>query len=395
MRRQPARKATRAVVLALWLAIAVGLGGCAGGFSWNPLSWFESAPTQVPAPLAPIASPIAVRTLWQASVGDGGHAAFSPAVAAGSVFAAGGDGTVARIDERTGRQLWRVDVGSRLSGGVGTDGTLVVVGSAEGEVIALEASGQVRWRARVSSEVLAPPEVAGDLVVVRSADSRVFGFDARDGRRRWVYQRQTPSLAVRSPSGLAVSGGHVFAGFPGGKLVALAQSNGGLRWEGTVSLPRGTTELERMSDVSGRPWVGERNACAVAHQGRAACFDLANGTVLWAREISSSAGLAVDARYVFVSEDRGAVSALDRTTGTSVWRQDKLQYRRLSAPLPLAQEVVVGDVEGYLHLLSREDGAFAGRVATDGTPIRGAPVRIEGGFVVQTRGGGLYAFGRN
>jgi outer membrane protein assembly factor BamB len=111
--------------------------------------------------------------------------------------------------------------------------------------------------------------------------------------------------------------------------------------------------------------------------------------------MSSSAGLAVDARFVYVSEDRGAVSALDRNTGTSVWRQDKLQYRRLSAPLPLAQDVAVGDVEGYVHLLSRENGAFVGRVATDGTPIRNAPVPIAGGFVVQTRGGGLFAFGRN
>jgi len=382
-----------ALVAALWLPIALGLGGCSGGFSWNPLRWFDPAPTQVPAPLAPIASPIAVGTLWQTGVGSGAQAAFSPAVADGSVFAAGGS-AVTRLDERTGRPLWGADAGSRLSGGVGTDGALAVVGSPEGEVIALEAGGQIRWKARVSSEVLAPPVVAGDLVVVRSADSRVFGFDARDGRRRWVYQRQTPSLTVRTPAGVAVGGGHVFAGFPGGKLVALAQSNGGLRWEGTVSLPRGTTELERMSDVSGQPWVGERNACAVSHQGRVACFDLGNGSMLWAREMSSSAGLGVDAQYVFVSEDVGAVSALDRTTGRSVWRQDKLQYRRLSAPLPLEREVVVGDVEGYVHFLARETGAFVGRVATDGTPIRSAPVRIAGGFVVQTSGGGLYAFAR-
>ncbi|MCL4799109.1 MAG: outer membrane protein assembly factor BamB [Burkholderiales bacterium] len=392
MSRAPRRRARR-LALAVAATAALGLGGCSG-FSWNPLRWFEPAPTQVPAPLAPIASPVAVPTLWQASVGDARGAAFAPAVAAGSVFAAAGDGTVARFDERSGRQLWRVAVGSPLSGGVGSDGVLVVVGSTEGEVIALEAGGQLRWKARVSSEVLAPPEVVGDLVVVRSADSRVFGFDARDGRRRWVYQRQTPSLAVRSPAGVTVSSGFVFAGFPGGKLVALAQSNGGLRWEGTVSLPRGTTELERMSDVTGNPWVGDRVACAVAHQGRAACFDLTNGAMLWAREMSSSAGLAVDGRAVYVSEDRGAVSALAANSGISVWRQDKLQYRRLTAPLPLERAVAVGDVEGYVHLLARDTGAFVARIATDGTPIRSAPVPIVGGFLVQTTGGGLYAFSR-
>ncbi|MCZ7564591.1 MAG: outer membrane protein assembly factor BamB [Burkholderiales bacterium] len=383
----------RGLALALAAAAALGLGGCSG-FSWNPLRWFDPAPTQVPAPLPPITGQAAVSTLWQASVGDARGAAFAPAVAAGSVFAAGGNGTVARFDERSGRELWRTDVASPLSGGVGSDGRLVVVGTTEGEVIALEAGGELRWRARVSSEVLAPPEVAGDLVVVRSADSRVFGLEARDGRRRWAYQRQTPSLAVRSPAGISVSSGFVFAGFPGGKLVALAQSNGGLRWEGTVSLPRGTTELERMSDVTGNPWVGDRVACAVAHQGRAACFDLANGVLLWAREMSSSVGLAVDGRAVYVSEDRGAVSALAASSGTSLWRQDKLQHRRLTAPLPLERELAVGDVEGYVHLLARDTGAFVGRLATDGSPIRSAPVPIAGGFLVQTSRGGLFAYGQ-
>jgi outer membrane protein assembly factor BamB len=243
----------------------------------------------------------------------------------------------------------------------------------------------------VSSEVLAAPEIAGDLVVVRSADSRIFALDARDGRRRWVYQRQAPALAVRSPAGLVVRGGFVFAGFSGGKLVALSLANGGLRWEGTVSVPKGTTELERVTDVIGLPWIGEREACAVAFQGRVACFDLGNGSQLWARDMSSSSGLGVDARFVYVSEDRGAVSALERATGRSLWRQDRLANRNLSAPLPLGAEIAVADLQGFVHLLARDSGAFVGRVATDGSAVRSAPVPVANGFLVQTSGGTLYA----
>jgi outer membrane protein assembly factor BamB len=233
--------------------------------------------------------------------------------------------------------------------------------------------------------------VAGDLVVVRTADSRIFALDRRDGRRRWVFQRAAPALAVRSPAGAVARGGFVFAGFSGGKLVAVALANGGLRWEGTVALPKGTTELERVSDVVGLPWVGEREACAVAYQGRVACFDLGNGNQIWARDISSSAGLGVDARYVFVSEERGAVTAFERTTGRSFWRQDKLANRHLSAPLAVGPEVAFGDLEGQVHLVSRDSGAFVGRMATDGTPIRSAPVPVGSGFLVQTTGGALYA----
>jgi len=372
---------------ALVLALAGTLAGCA---ALNPFNWFGRSEKERRAPLTEIKQSLSVRTLWQASVGDSRGYLLAPAVAGGSVYAAAYDGTVVRLEEETGKQIWRVDVGDAITGGVGSDGERVVVGTAEGEVITLDNDGRVLWRARVSSEVLSPPAVVGDRVVVRSADNRIFAFDARDGKREWVYSRSAPALIVRGPFDMEVRGGFVFAGFPGGKLVAVALNNGGLRWEGTVALPRGTTELERVADVVGKPWVGDREACAVAYQGRIACFDLRSGNLLWARDISSSAGLDVGDGNVYVSEDAGAVTAFNRS-GASLWRQDKLAGREPSAPLALGPEIVVGDVEGYVHWLAREDGAFVARQATDGSPIRAAPVPIAGGFLVQTSKGGLYA----
>jgi outer membrane protein assembly factor BamB len=109
--------------------------------------------------------------------------------------------------------------------------------------------------------------------------------------------------------------------------------------------------------------------------------------------MSSTSGLALDARYAFVSDEKGMVYALDRSSGTSLWRQDRLRLRNLSAPLALGHQIVVADVEGYVHLLDRESGEFAGRVATDGSAVSTHPVSLpNGGFLVQTRKGGLYAF---
>ncbi len=92
-----------------------------------------------------------------------------------------------------------------------------------------------------------------------------------------------------------------------------------------------------------------------------------------------------------MSDDRGAVHALDRSSGRSLWKQDRLAHRQLSLPLPLGAEVVVGDLQGYVHVLARETGAFAARASTDGSPVRAAPLRLPEGFLVQTQGGGLYA----
>jgi outer membrane protein assembly factor BamB len=362
------------------LAGAILAAGCSG----------PSGPKM--AELSPLPSSIPVRSLWQASIGKAGDAIFFPAVVSGAVYAAAQDGTVARFDVATGRESWRVKLNEALSAGVGSDGSLVAVGTLEGEAIALDAaSGAVRWRARVSSEVLSAPVVTGDLILVRTGDGRLFALDAKDGKRHWLYQRSSPPLSVRSPTGMVAQQGYLFTGFAGGKLVAIALANGGVRWEATVALPRGATELERVTDVVGVPVIAGREVCTVAYQGRIGCFDGTSGNALWTRELSSTAGLAVDARYVFVSDEKGAVHALDRAGGATVWKQDRLFLRRLTAPLPLGETVAVGDVEGFVHFLSRETGAFVGRIGTDGTPIRSTLVRLDQGLLVQTQEGKLYA----
>ena len=361
--------------------------------SLNPIDWFRSAPTgPKPAELPALSSGQPVRTLWQANVGGAGIFVFSPALVGDSVYAAARDGSVTRLDAASGKVIWKVAAGAQLSGGVGTDGKLVAVGTDKGELIVLDADkGTLRWRARVSSEVLAAPKVAGGLVLARTADSRIFAFDATDGKRKWVYQRAAASLIIRSPAGMTIHEGHVFAGFSGGKLVALLLDTGALRWEVSVSQPKGATELERVSDLSGDPAVIGREVCAASYQGRAACYELQNGNQIWAREMSTLNGMSVDARYAYVADEKGAVHSLDRTNGRSVWKQDRLANRELTLALALGGEVVFGDLQGYVHFVARDSGAFVARVATDGGKIRAAPVKIPGGVLIQTLNGGLYA----
>lgn len=159
-------------------------------------------------------------------------------------------------------------------------------------------------------------------------------------------------------------------------------------WEGAVALPKGATELDRVADVVASPVVDGRLICAVAFQGRVACFDMGQGGAMtWSRDLSSVTGLAMDSRYIFISDDKGVVYALDRQSGSSLWKQDKLKNRRLSAPIVTRGLVAVADAEGIVHFMSREDGSFAARQKTDGTPVR-APLQMLGTAVlVQTTGG--------
>lgn len=356
--------------------------------SLNPFS--SSAGGSKMAELQPIKATVDARILWRESVGKSDDYVFVPAVLGSSVYVADKNGTLARFDD--GKQIWRIAVGQTLSGGVGADTKTVVVGSPKGELFAFAAAdGKSLWKTRATSEVLAPPVLGDGIVVVRSGDNRLAAYDVADGKRKWIYQRPTPALSLRVTAAPVLADKYVFAGFPGGKLIAVSAVNGTPVWEGTVALPKGTTELDRVADVTSEPVISGQDVCAVAFQGRVACFDLGTGNLVWARELSSTAGLAIDNRYVYVTDDKGAVHALDKASGASVWKQDKLFMRRLTAPLVRGNLIAVADVQGVVHFLSREDGSFVARVATDGSSVN-APLRAFGkNLIAQTSNGGLYA----
>lgn len=362
------------------------LAGCASLDAINPFA--KKGPKM--ADLKPFTATAQTRVVWQESLGKSGDYAFTPAVSGSSVYAAGSNGTVMRIDE--GKTVWKIEAGQRLSAGVGTDGRLVAVGSPEGDLLVFSAAdGKLAWKAKATSEILAPPAVGEGLVVVRSGDNRLIAYDAADGKRKWIFQRPAPALSLRAIAAPVIDGKYVFAGFPGGKLIAVSLSNGAPVWEGTVALPKGTTELERIADISSSPVIVGRTICSVAYQGRVACFDLGNGNLIWARDVSSSVGLTMDSRHLFVSDDKGAVHALDLASGASLWKQDALSLRRVSAPLVRRNLVAVADVQGVVHFLNREDGAFAARLTTDGGAVVVPPQPLGRNLLVQTSKGGLYA----
>jgi outer membrane protein assembly factor BamB len=388
LRKQEQKQmAGRIGVAALALAM---LGGCSTLSSLNPFAR-KAAPRNPPAELVAFTPSQKLTTVWSASIGGAGNHLFSPAVADGSIFVAAGNGTLARLDAATGRQQWRIEAGMPLTAGVASDGRTVAVGATDGVLLAFDGTGKLRWKAQASSEILSAPALAGDLVIVRSMDNRIAAFDVESGARRWVVQRTAPSLTLRAAPGIAVAGPTAFVALPGGRLLALATVNGGPRWEVAIGDPRGATELERIADVSGMPAVAGNEVCAVAYQGRIGCVDAGSGAGRWAKPFSSSVGVGADQDYVYAADEGGAVHAFTLERGSSVWRNSELANRGLSAPVPFGRTVAVGDRFGYIHLLSRENGAFIARAASDGSPIRGTPITAGTNLIVQTQAGTVVA----
>ena len=361
-------------------AFAASLSGCA---------WFGSNAKKPPALPAVPATNAAVLG-WSANVGKSGGYMFVPGFRDRLVYAASNSGDVYALAEEGGRTVTRIETKARLAGGVGVGDNLVVVASVKGDVLAFDSAGRSLWKANVSGDVLASPAVVADKVIVRTADGRIFALNRIDGKRQWVFQRATPALTLRTNAGVLANRGTLYAGYPGGKVVAIEVEGGKPIWEATISLARGATELERVADVAGVPVLDDTRVCAAVYQGRTGCVETLSGNVLWSREISSPDGVAVDTKNVYVTDVEGNVFALDKTNGATLWKLEKLLRRDPGTPILVNGKLVVGDKDGLIHVMSVENGDLIGRLSTDGCRVVSL-LKNGDGAIAQTDKGGVFA----
>jgi len=352
--------------------------------------WFSPSDTVPPAPLIKFTPTQQVRELWSVDVGESRNAPMTPAVLPdGEIYAASDKGSLERIDEK-GHVVWRIHTRHDLSGGVGADKNIEVVGAYDGTVLAYDSNGKLLWHAQASNQIVGVPAISNQYVVVRSLDGHVEAFSRKDGKSVWNIERELPPLIIKSHSGPVINGTLVWVGYPGGRLIGIDLLNGNEVFDLRVAEPRGATDIDRAVDVTGAPVITRNNnICAVAYQGRLACFDGHTGNLVWGRSLSSSAGITASEKDLFVSGQNGSVYAFDFTTGASLWRQPALRGRSLSTPQVWGDFVVVGDYQGYIHFIYKSSGIFAARLSTDGTPVVIRPQFAARGLVIQTTGGTL------
>ncbi|AVO48263.1 outer membrane protein assembly factor BamB [Melaminivora suipulveris] len=380
-------KAARVLRPAAILACALMLGACSSVS--NMLPWSSSSRPK-PADLGPNVPVLGVRQAWTAQIGDTQGLALDVRVLDGTVLLASAAGDVAALDARTGGDIWRARLGAPLASGVGSDGRWTAVASKAREIIVLE-RGREAWRKPLPAVAYTAPLVAGGRIFVLASDRSVTAFDAATGYQLWRQQRPGEPLVLRQGGVLMAVGDTLVAGLSG-RLVGFNPDNGSVRWEAPLASPRGTNDVERLVEIVGRTSRVGDSVCARAFQASVGCIDAARGSVAWTQAASGGEGIDGDDTLVFGAEGNGTVVAWRRADGARAWSSDRLQWRRLTAPLLLGRSIVVGDDSGLVHLLSRDDAAPLNRLATDGSPIAAAPVVAADTLVVVTRKGGVYGF---
>ncbi|WP_407315238.1 outer membrane protein assembly factor BamB [Pseudomonas sp. nanlin1] len=367
------------------LALALLAAGCSS----------NSKKELPPAELTDFKEEVVLQKQWSRSIGDGQGETYNmlvPAVEGEHIFAADVTGVVMALDRNNGDVVWKQDLELPVSGAVGVGYGLVMLGTLRGDVIALDsATGEKKWEAKVTSEVLAPPASNGDVVVVQTQDDRLIGLDAATGAQRWQYDSTPAVLTLRGTGAPLATNRLAIAGLSTGKVVALDISNGVPVWEARVAVPQGRSELDRVVDIDGGLLLSGGTLYVASYQGRMAGIDLESGRVLWQRDASSYAGVAQGFGSVYISLASGTVEGVDERSTTALWSNDSLARRQLSAPEVFSSYVAVGDMEGYVHLLSQVDGRFVGRERIDSDGLRARPLVVENTLYLYGNSGKLVA----
>ncbi|MDR6214781.1 outer membrane protein assembly factor BamB [Paracidovorax wautersii] len=343
-----------------------------------------------PADLGPNVAVLGVKQAWTAKIGSTANLPLDVRVVGNAVFLASADGTVASIDSRTGGDIWRTALNVPLSAGVGSDGKWAAVVSTKNDIIVLS-DGRELWRKPLQARAYTAPLVAGNRVFVLAADRSVSAYDAATGQRLWLQQRPGEPL-ILSQSGVLMAVGDTLVAGQAGRLVGFSPDTGAVRWEAPLASPRGTNDVERLVEMVGRTSRVGDSVCARAFQASVGCINAARGTVAWTQPASGAEGVHGDGEWLFGTESNGTIIAWKRADGAKAWTSERLQYRKLTAPLLLGRSIVVGDDSGLVHLLSRDDGAPLNRLTTDGSGIAVAPAAAAETLIVVTRNGGVYGF---
>jgi len=382
LNRMKSHSILRGLMFILLAASIIGLQGCQGN------------KRRLAAELTPIANPVNLDRVWSVSLGKSVNYAFKPFLIGSDIYASSEGGEIYRLDAASGKVIWRVSAPKSLSTGPGSDGNTVVVASLKGDIYAFDSqTGEKKWDTSVGTEVLTEPLVVAGVVVIRTIDNRFIGLEVSSGKRRWVSPKNPSVLSLRTSYSMSsINNEVIFTGFSGGQFGIMALSNGSTIWESLLAPPRGTSEIERLSDITAKPTLLGPRMCAVSYQGKIGCGDIKNARMAWAKDFSSFSGTTQSTDAVYAVNDKSYLGAFNANSGVELWRNEKLQWRDVGEPLAVGSIVLAGDSQGYLHLFAQSNGDIVGRVRVDSTGIAVAPIATQGLVIVQTKGGTLAAY---
>lgn len=359
------------------------------------------------SPSPKVSNQFSIKEVWRNSTSGNTHiySLLGPINYDNAIYAASRSGQVKAIDLLNGHTIWDKNLSKStlfssktalFSGGVSADDKYVYVGSERAVVYALDRNdGNVIWEKPVKGEVLARPISSEDKLIVYTASGNLQALNRNTGEDVWDVMLEVPPLSLRGNSTPTIAHGAAILGDDTGHVNAYYLNDGQLIWQQRISQPSGSTEIAKLNDVDSTPVIEGNLAYAIGYNGNVVALDLSNGQIVWRKEMGSTHSFAVDSQNLFVVDQDDNVQAVSKNGGTVLWTQADLLHRQLTDPVLYENYIVLGDFEGYLYWLSKDNGEVVAKTQVSSSGLISKPLVVDNKVIVQAKNGDIYAFTKN
>ena len=307
---------------------------------------------------------------------------FEPAFSSKSIFFADSEGTLSSINIRSGDIDWSTELNFLASGTAAGFG-IIVVADVDGNVIALDQKdGSKLWSTNVKGEILSKSVVDAKIVVVKTGSGELIGLNKQTGEIEWSYRSKLPALTLRGSSSPVIVDGMLYTSFDNGRLGVFEIDSGFPIWDGAISYVRGSSELENLIDADSSPLIEGGLVYTTNYQGNLNIFDIAQKRSVWSYEISSFYSPVLIRGLLIVVEDNSKIKSFSSKSLQESWINEDYMNRGLSNAVSYKGNLIVGDFEGYIHIIDPLNGKTISRKKLSKKPIKSLFSRSNSLYVV-------------
>ena len=321
---------------------------------------------------------------WKKSFkGENSLGSFKLSFYSGNMIIADPKGNITSSNPQSGKINWKINLDRELAAGVASGYGKLIVSDVNGFVIAIDFETQdIIWEKNIGGEVLSNTLVSASLILVKNSVGELVALSASSGEKKWSFRSQLPALTVRGTGEPIIENGIVFSSFDNGRLGAFQLDTGFFLWDAPISFVEGSSELENLIDGDSAPILAKQLIFATNYQGNLTAFDIAQKRPVWNANASSFHSPVVANNMIMVIQDNGSILSFSMTNLAPSWTSEEYLRRELSNGAAYKNMMIVGDLEGYVHVINPLTGITLGRKKVSRNPIMSIVTFREFAYVI-------------
>jgi outer membrane protein assembly factor BamB len=343
----------------------------------------DEADIDEPMALNKISTSQNINIRWDKSFeGENTLGNFFPSFSSKIIYFADSSGNIKSLNSSNGIINWEKNYGE-LSAGISAGFGILVVSDISGNVISLDQeNGEVLWKTNVKAQVLSSAAINPKFIVVKTDSGELIALDKNNGIISWSYRSKLPSLTIRGSSSPVIDENQVYATFDNGRMGVFDLDTGFPLWDGAISYVSGSSELENIIDSDSAPLIEGGYVYATNYQGNLNIFDISQKRSLWQSQSSSFYSPLLVKGLIVLVESKSNFKTFFAKTLEKSWSSDSYLNRSLSNPISNSGFIIVGDFEGYIHIIDPVNGKTVGRKKISKKPIKALISRSKNFYAI-------------